>query len=151
MDITYEKNYDPKDLSAKVSCNNMSVLAENEIQRHNRIFSNHFNYEDCLKHQNWNNNIDDIKKHEYNLLQGFSINKKSCIYKRPNYGQGNWDKYFWNNLREHENMFDRQTKAKMNDGPECNYALFSPPESCDKGPYFLYTKDFSSDYYNCVI
>jgi len=151
MELEHNKNYDAKTLSAKVSCTNMSILADNEIKTQNRIFSNHFNFEDCQKYHDWNKNAGEIKGREHNLLSGFSINKKSCIYKRPNYGEGDWNKYFATSLQDHEGIFDRQTKAKTNDGQVCDYSKFSPPESCDYGPYFLYTKDFSNDYYNCVI
>ncbi|WP_396189580.1 hypothetical protein [Flavobacterium sp.] len=151
MDIEYNKNYDPKDLSAKVSCTNMSMLADREIKQNNLIFCNHFNYEHCQKYHDWNNNVSDIKLYEHKLLRGFSINKKSCIYKRPDYGEGDWSKYFPNSLEEYPGMFDSHTKAKMNDFAVCDYSKFSPPESCNKGPYNLYTKNFSNDYYNCVI
>jgi hypothetical protein len=151
MEIEYNENYDPKTLSAKMSCGNMTFLADREIQNYNKTFLNHFNYDDCQKYHDWNTNIYNIKGNEHKLLKGFTINKKSCIYKRPNYGHGDWSKYFTSSLQEHEGMFDRQTKAKMNNGPICDYSQFSPPESCDKGPYFLYTKEFSNDYYNCVI
>jgi hypothetical protein len=69
------------------------------------------------KELNINENIDEIKTNESELLKGFSINKKSCIYKRPEYNNGVWkDQYytsdtFKNNMNSYK-LFDYQTKNK---------------------------------------
>ena len=75
-----------------------------------------FNY-----HNNFHRDIDTLKASEYELLSGFSINKKSCIYKRPEYNDGTWkEQYqssdtFKNNIENEKDkykLFDYQTKNK---------------------------------------
>ena len=148
--IDFEPNYDPKLLSSKMSCYSMGLLSENEMMRNNEIFMNKFDIENCRKHNDLNQNIDEIKRNENDLLKGVSINKKSCIFKRPNYGLGSWDEQFNHNTNIHQ-LFNYQSKAKSNDLPKCHYEMPNNFDTCDKEPYFTYTKTFTNDYYNCVI
>ena len=116
-EIDYETNYNPKLLSAKISCNNMSSLSMDYTTQQNNLFIDRINMDICNYQNNYNNNIDEIKTNESELLKGFSINKKSCIYKRPEYNNGIWkEQYhtsdtFKNNVNSYK-LFDYQTKNK---------------------------------------
>lgn len=115
--IEHDKDYNMKELSAKVSCNNMSALSSKYIYSQNKTFSGKINMELCEYHHNYNDNLDDIKNNESELLKGFSINKKSCIYKRPLYDKGEWEfQYGISDVyKEHMNsykLFDYHSKAK---------------------------------------
>jgi hypothetical protein len=148
--LDHKPNYNPQELTARISCRNMGILSENELMRNNQIFVNQFNFDNCEKHNDLHNIIDDVKKKEYDMLKGISINKKSCIYKRPNYGSGDWEDQFNHNTNIHQ-LFNYQSKAKSNDIKQCHYEMPNNFDHCDKEPYFTYTKTFTNDYYNCVI
>jgi hypothetical protein len=155
-EISYEKDYDAKRLSANISCHSMSALSSQYTQNQNRVFSDNIDIERCQMHNAWNENVDSIKDNESRLLKGFSINKKSCIFKRPKYNSGDWSDQFQysdlfaNNFNSYK-LFDYQTKAKGTKEPIiCDYSRVKIKEECDKGPYFLYTNTFSSDHYNCL-
>lgn len=156
-ELSHDKIYNANELSAKVSCHNMSVLSNGYSQRQNRLFADKINVKDCEMYHDYNKDVDMIKNNESDLLQGFSINKKSCIYKRPNYGMGDWGGQFQHSdLFAHQlnsyKLFDYQSKAKSNKEPiECDYSKIMLEEECDQGPYATYTRTFTSDYYNCVI
>ncbi len=116
-EIEYETNYNPKLLSAKISCNNMSSLSSYYTNQQNNLFVDKINIDICNYQNNYNKNIEEIKTNESELLKGFSINKKSCIYKRPEYNNGIWkEQYqtsdtFKNNVNSYK-LFDYQTKNK---------------------------------------
>jgi len=116
-EIEYETNYNPKFLSAKISCNNMSSLSSDYTNQQNNLFVDKINIDICNYQNNYNKNIEEIKTNESELLKGFSINKKSCIYKRPEYNNGIWkEQYqtsdiFKNNVNSYK-LFDYQTKNK---------------------------------------
>lgn len=157
MEIEHKKDYNPRELSAQISCQNMGVLAKEHLDRQNEVFSSHINYDDCVKYHNFQPEIDDIKRMEIGLLRGFNINKKSCIYKRPLYTSGEWSNQFESQLQDMEHLFEYQTKAKTKDDFNCDYSALKIPDnfydniSCDKGKHFLYTKTFRNDYYSCLI
>ena len=115
-EIDYDKNYDPKLLSAKAACKNMSALSSVYTMQQNTLFADRINMDVFNYHNNFNRDAYDIKGDESELLQGFSINKKSCIYKRPEFNNGTWeDQYqssdtFKNNTYK---LFDYQTKSKV--------------------------------------
>ena len=117
-EIDYETNYNPKLLSAKISCNNMSSLSSDYTTQQNNLFIDRINMDICNYQNNYNENIDEIKTNESELLKGFSINKKSCIYKRPEYNNGLWkDQYnssdtFKNDINSYK-LYDYQTKNKI--------------------------------------
>jgi len=72
----------------------------------------------CNYHNNYNKDVDEIKAGESELLKGFSINKKSCIYKRPEYNNGDWkNQYQLSNTFKKDvntiNLFDYQTKSRV--------------------------------------
>ena len=148
--IDYEEDYNPKELTAKVSCRNMSILSQDEMVRNNVIFASKFDTENCQKHYDLNKNIEKIKNNESDLLKGVHIDKKSCLFKRPHYGLGDWQDQFNHNTNIHQ-LFNYQSKAKTNDIPKCHYEMPNNFDVCDKEPYFTYTKTFTNDYYNCVI
>lgn len=148
--LEFDKNYNPKELTAKLSCHAMGVLSQNELDRNNLHFTKQFNFDNCERHNNLHNNINDVKKNEHGLMKGVFINKKSCLYKRPNYGSGDWEDQFRHNTNIHQ-LFNYQSKAKTNDVKQCHYELPDNFDHCDKEPYFTYTKTFTNDYYNCVI
>jgi len=117
-EIDYDKNYDPKLLSAKVACKNMSALSSVYTMQQNNLFADRINMDIFNYHNNFNRDAYDIKGDESELLQGFSINKKSCIYKRPEYNEGTWNSQyqssdtFKNNINTYK-LFDYQTKSKV--------------------------------------
>lgn len=152
VELKHDKNYNAKELTAKVSCNNMSVLSYNYTLNQNKIFNDKINFTTCQMNNDFHNNINDIKNNESKLLRGFSIDKKNCIYKRPHYNDGKWKKQFNDDLYDDKNLFNYQSKAKgRNDIISCDYKKILLPDSCDNGPYFLYTDTFTNDYYNCLI
>ena len=157
VEVTYNNDYNPKDLSAKASCYNMSVLSSKYMQYQNRLFEDKINLNDCRMHNSFYDNIENIKNDESDMMKGFSINKKSCIYKRPNYGEGDWvNQYQYSDLLADQynsyKLFNFQSKAKTSKEPSvsCDYSKVFLTDECDKGPYFTYTNTFTSDYYNCV-
>jgi hypothetical protein len=117
-EIDYDKNYDPKLLSAKVACKNMSALSSVYTMQQNNLFADRINMDIFNFHNNFNRDAYEIKGDESELLKGFSINKKSCIYKRPEYNEGTWNTQyqssdtFKDNINTYK-LFDYQTKNKV--------------------------------------
>ena len=117
-ELDYETDYNPKLLSAKESCKNMSALSSTYTKQQNDLFVDKINVDICNYHNNYNLNVEEIKTNESELLKGFSINKKSCIYKRPEYDNGIWkDQYnssdtFKNDINSYK-LYDYQTKNKI--------------------------------------
>jgi len=117
-ELDYESDYNPKLLSAKVSCENMSALSKTYTNQQNDLFVDKINMDICNYQNNYNLNVEEIKTNESELLKGFSINKKSCIYKRPEYDDGIWkDQYnssdtFKNDINSYK-LYDYQTKNKI--------------------------------------
>lgn len=117
-ELDYETDYNPKLLSAKESCKNMSALSSTYTKQQNDLFIDKINMDICNYHNNYNLNVEEIKTNESELLKGFSINKKSCIYKRPEYNNGLWkDQYnssdtFKNDINSYK-LYDYQTKNKI--------------------------------------
>lgn len=107
--------------ASKLSCEHMKKLAINEFNLNN----NFFNTNTC--HPSWNRFVEDTDRElEYNMLTGFSITKKSCVNKRPEYNSGCWDKQFgvYNPSTgligcSINQKFDENSKAKMNDIKQC--------------------------------
>ena len=89
-ELDYDANYDAKLLSAKVSCNNMSAISSAYTLQQNNLFADRINMDLFNYHNDFHKNVDKLKTSESELLNGFSINKKSCIYKRPEYNDGLW-------------------------------------------------------------
>jgi hypothetical protein len=117
-ELDFESDYNPKLLSAKESCKNMSALSSTYTKQQNDLFVDKINIDICNYHNNYNLNVEEIKTNESELLKGFSINKKSCIYKRPEYDNGLWkDQYnssdtFKNDINSYK-LYDYQTKNKI--------------------------------------
>ena len=117
-ELDFESDYNPKLLSAKESCKNMSALSSTYTKQQNDLFVDKINVDICNYHNNYNLNVEEIKTNESELLKGFSINKKSCIYKRPEYDDGLWkDQYnssdtFKNDINSYK-LYDYQTKNKI--------------------------------------
>jgi hypothetical protein len=121
-ELDYDTNYNPKVLSANISCKSMSSLSSAYTTQQNNLFADRINMDIFNYHNNFHRDIDALKESEYELLSGFSINKKSCIYKRPEYNDGTWkEQYqssdtFKNNIeteKERYKLFDYQTKNKI--------------------------------------
>jgi|UniRef100_A0A6C0LA91 hypothetical protein len=120
-ELDYDTNYNPKVLSANISCKSMSSLSSAYTTQQNNLFADRINMDIFNYHNNFHRDIDALKESEYELLSGFSINKKSCIYKRPEYNDGTWkEQYqssdtFKNNIeteKDRYKLFDYQTKNK---------------------------------------
>ncbi len=117
-EIDYVADYNPKTMSAKISCDNMSSLSCTYTSQQNYLFADKINMDICNYHNNYNKDVDEIKAGESELLKGFSINKKSCIYKRPEYNNGDWkNQYQLSNTFKKDvntiNLFDYQTKSRV--------------------------------------
>jgi len=121
VELDYEASYNPKLLSANISCKSMSSLSSAYTTQQNNLFADRINMDIFNYHNNFHRDIDTLKESEYELLSGFSINKKSCIYKRPEYNDGTWkEQYqssdtFKNNIENDKDkykLFDYQTKNK---------------------------------------
>jgi hypothetical protein len=87
-----------------------------------------------------------------------SVGKKSCIYKKPFYNEGDWtfqygiSDTFKNQLNSFE-LFDYQSKAKTakNFKKECSADInFKSLGECEKGPFSTYVSTFATDHDNCV-
>jgi hypothetical protein len=159
--IEYNKDYDMKELSAKVSCNHMSALSSKYTYNQNRTFSDKINMELCEFNNKYHDNIEDIKNNESELLKGFSIHKKSCIYKRPLYNEGEWEFQYgisetYKNQMNSYKLFDYQSKSKtvrnVSDiqGNGCDNSDFKILGECDKVPDYIFTKTFTNNYDSCV-
>lgn len=121
VELDYEASYNPQLLSANISCKSMSSLSSAYTTQQNNLFADRINMDIFNYHNNFHRDIDTLKDSEYELLSGFSINKKSCIYKRPEYNDGTWkEQYqssdtFKNNIENEKDkykLFDYQTKNK---------------------------------------
>jgi hypothetical protein len=154
IELPYKKDYNPCELSSKVACHNMSFLSQQYTKNQFQLFQENFNNNNCYMNNRYLDDIDDIKKNESGLLRGFSINKKSCIYKRPIYNQGDWVNQFQNsdlfeNSVKSSKLFDFQSKSKFsNDGSKCDYSKIILPDDC-KDKYNTYSSTFTNDYYSC--
>ena len=150
-ELDYEKNYNSKELSAKVSCNNMRLVSKKYTDNQKIIFDNNINYDLCKNEDN----IYDIKGMENDILSGLSISKKTCIYKRPEYNNGEWEYQYGisNTFKDQLNsrdLFNFQSKAKTsNKIKNCNND-FKLLGECDKGPFRTYVKTFETDRDNCI-
>ncbi|NDB85787.1 MAG: hypothetical protein EB127_24260 [Alphaproteobacteria bacterium] len=89
--------------------------------RQNTLFADRINMDIFNYHNNFHRDIYALKGSESELLSGFSINKKSCIYKRPEYNDGAWKTQyqssdtFTNTIHSDKDsykLFDYQTKNK---------------------------------------
>jgi hypothetical protein len=117
-ELDYDKNYDPKLQSAKAACKNMSALSSVYTMQQNNLFADRINMDIFNFHNNFNRDAYEIKGDESELLKGFSINKKSCIYKRPEYNEGAWNSQYQSSDTFKDNintyrLFDYQTKNKV--------------------------------------
>tara|TARA_B100000795_G_scaffold269969_2_gene261471 strand:+ start:5549 stop:6031 length:483 start_codon:yes stop_codon:yes gene_type:complete len=154
--IDHDEDYNMKELSSKVSCKNMSELSKTYTNSQNKNFSSKIQIENCEAEKKYDYFVDKIKDDETNLFKGFSINKKSCIYKRPIYNNGNWvEQYDLSNTYldsiQSGRLFNLQSKAKMvsNYNPNCDN-MENLLGNCDKGPFYTYTQTFTNSYDNCV-
>jgi hypothetical protein len=120
-ELEYDASYNPKALSASISCKSMSSLSSDYTMRQNTLFADRINMDIFNYHNNFHRDIYALKGSESELLSGFSINKKSCIYKRPEYNDGAWKAQyqssdtFTNTIHSDKDsykLFDYQTKNK---------------------------------------
>jgi len=155
-ELEYNKEYNSKDLSSKISCQNMSKLSKNYTDNQNVIFDNKINFELCENNQKYFANICEIKGMENDILSGISIGKKSCIYKKDEYQEGEWiyqygiSDTFRNQVNSYE-LFNYQSKAKTTKNPakKCDFK-FELLGECNKGPFNTYVKTFTTDHDNCI-
>jgi hypothetical protein len=99
----------------------MSSLSSAYSALQNQQFADRINMDIFDWHNNYNRDVDRLKANESELLNGFSIHKKSCIYKRPEYNDGIWKEQYQSsdifnndiNMFKYK-LFDYQTKNKLN-------------------------------------
>ncbi len=105
------------EMSSKISARNMIELAvherdENHYQFVNRLMTPTVPYIfpgcPCDRERY----IDQYDK-ESVLVKGLRIDKKSCIYKRPEYNAGSWEDQFKTKIDMEKKIFNITTKAKM--------------------------------------
>ena len=121
-EVDYNTTYDPKRLSADISCKSMSSLSSAYTLQQNNLFADRINMDIFNYHNNYHRDIDALKESEYELLSGSSINKKSCLFKRPEYNDGAWKQQYQatlpilqntlENEKDKYKLFDYQTKNK---------------------------------------
>ena len=159
--IDFIENYDMKNISSKVSCNNMSSLSSKYTFNQNKIFSDKINTDLCDIHNNYNDNVDNIKKNESDIIRGIYIDNKTCIYKRPLYEEGDWiNQYVLSDMYKDElsnmnshTLFDYQSKAKVTKTitKKCpipnNFKILG---ECPIGPHKTFTNTFTNNFNNCV-
>ena len=103
-------NPDLKELSARLSCSQMTEKAKKEIAETNNRFLNilePIKPPNCINYDGY--------------LPTFTvINKRSCIVKKPEYNEGScWGYYFDDNLKSSTITFNKQTKNKYNPNNYC--------------------------------
>ena len=96
-------DYNLWDQSAKISCNNIKALSSKNADNNFAIFKNNF-IDNCDK------TIEQYDK-EIHLFRGTTVNKKSCVYKEPEYNGGDWVNQFENILLS-KDIFNIQTKKR---------------------------------------
>jgi len=157
--LNYDEDYNMKDISTKLSCDNMSLLSKGYTEYQNRNFVDKIQMERCIFNNNYHNDIYNIKTNESELNKGFNVNKKSCIYKRPVFDEGEWVNQYdisntYKNVMRTGNLFNYQSKAKTNSNYNDKYNRnkkgFSHLGECKKGPFATYTQTFTNNYDNCV-
>ena len=155
-ELEYDKMYNPSKLSSQISCTNMSLLSKDYTITQKTISEKAIDYELCERYNNYFDNICDIKNTENDLLTGISMGKKSCIYKKPEYQEGEWvyqygiSDTFKDQLNSYE-LFNFQSKAKTTNkiDNKCKQH-FQLLGHCDKGPFNTYVSTFTTDEDNCV-
>ena len=123
-------------------------------------FKEKIQMERCEFNCDYDNSIFDIKTKESALNKGFFVDKKTCIFKRPVYDEGEWvNQYNVSDIYTHGiqsgMLFNHQSKAKTNsnsnksiiDLSNCDSSLLG---ACDKGPFSTYAQTFTNSYDNCV-
>ena len=111
--------------------------------------------ERCEFNNNYHNDIYNIKTNESELNKGFSVNKKSCLYKRPLYNEGDWvNQYDLSNTYKNSmlsgGLFNYQSKSKTNSIYKTCNDNSSLLGECKKGPFNIFTQNFTNSYDNCV-
>lgn len=155
------KEYNMKELSSQISCDNMYLLSKKYTDNQRFLFDANINMELCNSHYYYNENLDNIKGMENNILSGMSIGKKSCIYKKPGYNKGDWEfQYGASDTLQNQlnslDLFNYQSKAKTTkkikeDCPISKMGVnFKSLGECEKGPFSTYVNTFTTDYDNCV-
>jgi hypothetical protein len=89
--------------SSKLSCEHMSKLSYENMKQNNAHFNNIIKSCDMFNNDDYNR--DGLR------LESLNINKKSCIYKKDIYNDGEWVKQFNHPLISNYNIFNQQTKA----------------------------------------
>jgi len=92
--------------SAQISCEHMSELAIKERDL------NHFNYITQMRTKITEPVNDRMLNSEHKIIKGYVIDKKNCVFKRPEYNSGDWEKQFNTLLLDKNNIFNIQTKNK---------------------------------------
>lgn len=120
-------NLDLKSLSAKLSCMQMTKKAKSEIDYYNNKFQTITMPNICINNYTVDNNANNIfdnvtitdnnKKKNNNTVIGhlpsLTVNKQSCILKKPHYNDGEWKNQYEDILRTNTVIFDEQTRNKF--------------------------------------
>jgi hypothetical protein len=100
--------YNPGKLSADISCTTMSYLSYNEAKKQGEIMNKIF------RSNEYDSYTDGFRDKETSLIKGSMIDKKNCIYKRPEYNMGDWGDQFssFGSFMDERKLFNNNTKAK---------------------------------------
>lgn len=100
--------YNPKKLSAEISCTTMNYLSYNEAKKQSEVNDKIF------RSNEYDSYTDGFRDKETTLIKGSMIDKKNCIYKRPEYNMGDWgDQFTTFNYADDRSLFNNNTKAKI--------------------------------------
>ena len=107
--------YNPKQLSADISCTTMSYLSYNEAKNQGKIMDKIF------RSNEYDSYTDGFRDKETTLIKGSMIDKKNCIYKRPEYNMGDrGDQFMSFGYADERSLFNNNTKAKTITKPPSN-------------------------------
>lgn len=95
-----------KQQSAELACAHMKELAiKQRDQNHNNFISQINNITTTYPI------LTNMLNKEHNILKGYYIDKKNCVYKRPEYNRGEWENQF-QTLGLSNELFNVQTKKR---------------------------------------
>lgn len=131
--------------ASDLSCSHMKRLAIQEL-RENNYYTNKI-----LCHPAWNRFHEFSDRDlELNIHKGLWVDKKSCMYKKPLFKDGDWENKFavYNPFTETTGCdikirFDENTKSKMSDNKPC----YPTDILANNGNNKQLTTDFNQEYY----
>lgn len=98
-------NYNIIDVASKISCDTVKSLNNLNNKKNNYIYNQNI---DIYQYHHINNN--DYKYKNF-ILPSIKVDNKSCLYERPIYDNGEWEKNFLTSFSNCKDVvFNIQTK-----------------------------------------